>query len=541
MGAALDHGRRSFGAGLWRSAYDRLSAADGESPLGPEDLERLAVAAYLTGAEAASVAAWTRAYRAWVGQAELPRAARCGFWLSHNLLLAGDAAQSRGWLSRVQRLLDDRRLDCVERGYLLVVSGLYAFAAGDAATSYATNRQVAKIAERFGDADLATFGLLCRAKALLELGEQADAMELLDEAIVAVAAREVSPIVAGIVYCAAILACRNASDVHRAHEWTAALSDWCESQPDLVPFRGQCLVHRSELMQLRGQWSDSLREAGLACERLRVPTEQPALGMAFYQRGELHRLRGELSDAEQAYQQAHERGREPQPGLALLRLAQGRIDAARSAIGRVVAQLDDRTARSHVLPAYVEIMLAAGDLAAARSGADELAGTAASLDVPLLRAEAAHATGAVLLAEGDTAAALTALRAAGEAWQGLDAPYQTARVRVLAGLACRLLGDADTTRLEWDAARTTFRRLGAATDLARLAALSSGRAPTTGLSRREHQVLTLVATGCSNREIAGQLVISEKTVERHLSNIFGKLGVANRAAATAYAYRHDLV
>lgn len=545
MAGGLDRGRRAFSERSWSVAYAELSAADRESPLGAEDLDRLAVAAYLIGDEASSVSVWTRTYHESVEQGDYRRAARSGFWLSHNLLLAGDDGQSRGWLARAQRLLAEPELDCVERGYLLVVAGLYAMGAGDAAGSYALSCQVAKIAERFGDPDLTAYGLLCRAKALIVLGETGEALGMLDEAIVAVTAREVSPVATGIIYCAAILACRSACDVRRAQEWTTALSDWCQAQPDLVPFRGQCLVHRSELLQLRGAWLDSLAEARRACQRLTVPIEQPALGLALYQRGELHRLRGELAEAEAAYRQASQKGRDPQPGLALLRLAQGRVEAAASAIRRAVGEARDRVARTRLLAAYIEIMLATDDGAAARAAADELAEAAAELGMPLLLGQAGYATGAVRLAAGEEAdllAALAALRVACQTWQELDAPYLAAQARVLVGVACQRLGDLDTARLEWDAAREVFAGLGAAPDLARVEQLAgrSDGAGGSGLSPRERQVLRLVAAGYSNREIAAELVLSEKTVERHLSNIFTKLDVPNRAAATGYAYRHGL-
>lgn len=539
----LDQGRDAYARQAWADAYTHLSAADQAAPLQPDDLERLATAAYLTGDETAAVTVLARTYHDSVGRGEIERVARCGFWLSHHLLLGGDAIQSGGWLTRTQRMLDDRQLDCLERGYLLVIVALNAIRDGDAAGSYATSRQLAKIADRYGDPDLATFGRLCQGKALIQLGETAEAMELLDEAIVAVASREVSPIVSGIVCCAAILACRNALDLGRAHRWTAVLSEWCDEQPDLVPFRGQCLVHRSEIMQLRGTWQDALEEARRACDRLAEPTEQPALGMAYYQRAELHRLRGELTEAEECYRAAHQHGREPQPGLALLRLAQGQATAAETTIRRLAEQARDAMSRIHVLAACVEIMLAVGDVPAARSAADELSKLAQDRKVPLLRGESAHAAGAVLLAEGDPGAALTALQQARATWQELDAPYQAARVGVLAGLACRRLGDDDTAHLEWDAAGEVFGRLGARPDLARLAELSSSGdgGGDGGLTPRERQILGLVAAGRSNREVAGELVISDKTVERHLSNIFTKIGVSNRAGATAYAYRHGLV
>jgi DNA-binding CsgD family transcriptional regulator len=534
-------GRTAFARQVWADAYAKLTRADADARLLPGDLERLATAAYLTGREDEAIQAWTRAHRALVDDGEADRAARCAFWLSHNLLLAGEAAQSHGWLTRAEKLLGER--DCVEQGYVLVIRALLELGQGDPAGSRDTSRRLTDIAVRFGDVDLTTFGLLCQGKALIELGSVAEAMELLDEAIVAIATREASSIVTGIVYCAALLACRRAFDLRRAQEWTAALSNWCDWQPDLVPFRGQCLVHRSEILQLRGDWPDAVRAVHDACERLADPL-QPSIGMAFYQLGELQRLRGDLGAAEQAYREANNHGYEPQPGLALLRLAQGRTDAAAATIRRLMEHTPGASARNHVLAAGVEIMLAAGDVPTARTAAEELTRLAEERDTSLLRAEAAAATGKVQLADGDPRTALVTLRRALAAWQELDAPHLAAQTRVLAGLACRRLGDQDSATLEWEAARRTFESIGAARDLARLADVAEPKEHykrADGLSRRERQILAYAAAGKTNREIADELVISDKTVERHLSNIYRKLGLHNRSAATAYAYRHGLV
>jgi DNA-binding NarL/FixJ family response regulator len=532
-GDARTRGLECFGRRAWASAFAELSAAE---TLEPEDVERLATSAYLAGHDEASMAAWERAYHAHLDRDDAVGGARSAGWLVFVLLMTGASARARGWLARARRLLADAGHDCAEQGHLLVPESFQHAFAGNWPTAYEIAGEAAEIGERFGDVDLITLARNVQGRALVAQGQTADGMALLDEAMVAVTADEVNEMVAGSVYCSVIEACQAVFDLRRAQEWTAALTHWCDAQPDLVPFSGHCLVHRAEIMQLRGAWPDAADAAREACERL-LQRRQPAVGAAFYQQAEVHRLRGEFAQAEESYREASRWGREPQPGLARLRAMQGQADAAEAAIRRVVDETRDPMARCRLLPAFVEIVSAAGDVAAARAGADELSELA---DAALLRALATHAQGAVQLLEGDAQAALSSLRRAWTAWQALAVPYEAARVRVLIALACRQLGDADTAEMELDAACWAFDELGAAPDLARAQALSRTRPPS-GLTARELEVLRFVATGMTNRAIAAELFLSEKTVARHLSNIFAKLGVSSRAAATAYAYERGLV
>ncbi len=539
MASTLEQGRAAFERQKWAEAYAQLCAADRADPLPAEDLERLATAAYLVGKDAEGLDLLARVHNEYLNRGQTTRAVRAAFWLGFALQGMGEHARGSGWISRGRRLLDDCE-DCVEQGYLMLPPAVQTLFSGDAATALEKFNEIARIGDRFRDSDLVTMARMCQGQALIKLGQSAAGVALFDEVMVAVTTGDVAPAFSGLIYCAVIETCSEIFDLRRAQEWTGALSHWCESHPDMVPYRGQCLVRRAEIMQLRGAWPDAMSEAQRACETLAQRGER-AVGAALYQLGELHRLRGEFDKAEDAYRRASEFGRKPQPGMARLRLAQGQVDAAKSTIRRVVDEATDAS-RPRMLGAFVDIMLETGDVAAAQSAAAELSRIADALQSPYLRAVAAHAQGAVMLAEGSAREALSALRRAFTAWGELAAPYDAARTAVCIGLACRALGDEDTADMELRAAQRAFEALGATPDVERASRLREQPSVKAagGLTGREVEVLRLVAAGKTNRAIADELGISEKTIARHVSNIFMKLGLSTRAAATAYAFKHDL-
>ena len=536
----LARGRASYERRAWTSAYESLSRADRAASLGAEDLELLATSAYMLGLDDEYLNVLERAHHAHLDRGETLRAVRSAFWVGINLALRGEMGPAGGWLGRAHRILGDE--DSVERGYLLMPLVFQHEAGGDFEAAAAVAADAAAVAERFGDPEGFALSVQAQGSMLIKAGRVKEGLTLLDEAMAAVAGGKLSPITTGIVYCGVILACQEVYELRRAQEWTAVLTRWCEEQPDLVAFTGRCLVHRAEIMQVHGDWGDALEEARRAGERLARSFNRAAAAQAFYRQGEVHRLRGEFAEAEDAYREASRFGWEPQPGMALLRLAQGRREAAAATIRRAMGEAARPLRRANLLPAYVEIMLAAGDVEEARTGCGELEEIAGRYESTMLTALVAHARGALELAAGDPRSALAPLREAGETWRKLDAPYDAARARVLLAEACRALGDDDAAELELEGARSVFAELGAAPDLVRLASAAeraAGKAH--GLTPRQVEVLRFVAAGKSNREIAAALVISEHTVARHVQNIFATLGVSSRTAASAFAYEHDLL
>ena len=450
-------GRECYEASEWSDAYDELSGADQRESLAAADLELLAVSAYMLGRDEEYVSSLERAHAQHLAAGDVPRAARCSFWIGHNMLFRGQMAHAAGWFGRAQRLLAEADADCVECGYLLIPLWLEQMARGDYKSGLETAGEAAMIGERFGDPDLVWIARDERGRALAKQGRLNEAFRLVDEVLVAAETGELSPRMTGIVYCNTIAFCRDVYALRHASEWTDALTRWCDRQRGMVAHNGLCLVHRAEIAQLRGDWEDALQEAKQATERFtHGALNELACGKAHYRQGEVHRLRGRFGAAEEAYRASSRSGYEPQPGLALLRLAEGKIAGASAAMRRVLGETGQPLARAELLPAWIEILLASGNVEEPRKGCEELDDIASRQGSDVIGAFASQSRAAVALADGRPEQALGDLRSALSLWRELEAPYEAARVRVLIGLSCRALGDEESARMELDAARDVF-------------------------------------------------------------------------------------
>ncbi|PFG38082.1 tetratricopeptide repeat protein [Georgenia soli] len=574
----LDRGRQAYARHQWAAAYASMAAAGTETPLPPDDLFRMATSASLLGRDDESDDLFAAACRGFVAVARHDRAARCAFWAATALLDRGLSARAAAWEERAHALVDARADELGEqselgelgRAYLQLLEARRSAVAGRLDDAARSASAALETADRAGDPDLAALARLAVGASDVLRGLTSSGVAVVDEVVAAVSARGVSALTTGTVYCAAIDLSDATMDLARAREWTRVLTRWCDAQPDLVLFRGAAHLARARLLRLRGSWPEAVTEAGHALTRLGDPPGQRRAGDAWYELGEVLRLQGELDEAEQAFRSAVDHGRGPHPGHALLLLGRGRADEAadvvRHALARTVRPPDRTVPRAHrALPAHravpaergvllaeralllaaaTEILLRAGDLVGARQAAAELGRSARPGTGTMLAALADHAAGAVLLAEGRARPALEALHRAWAAWVRLDVPYEVARTRVLLARAGSAVGDDDGARLELESACQAFERLGAAPDLAAARDELRRFAPAlgaSGLSQRELEVLRLVALGRTNRAIAAELFVSEKTVARHLSSIFAKLDVPSRAAATVYAFEHGLV
>lgn len=522
----------------WDEAFEALGQADNVSPLEPDDLELWSTAAYLLGRVDIAVSARSRAHRAHLDRGGLESAVRAGVWIAFMLLNKGDLAQGSGWMSTTARLAEELAPDSVGRGYVHVLEAFQLTAIEHRhEDGIETAAAVVRIGRSSDDEDLVALGLNLGGRAMIRAGRIDEGWRLLDEAMVTVVSGRLSAPVAGTVYCSLIDACEEIGDLRRATEWTGALTSWCDLQKGMVTFTGQCLTHRAHVLRLHGDFDAASDAAEQARSRFDGAADERLQGSALYELGEVLRIKGDLQGAERAYLRAGEWGRDPQPGLVLLRLAQAKVAEAAATAYRLEAEWTTPHARIRLLPAYVEVMLGVGDLESAETAVSELEGFARTIGTDLPTAESHTARGSVQLAAGEAQAALVSLRTALARWIDLEAPYEAARTRLLISEACRRLGDEDTAELELSIARDALQRLGVS--------VHPDQEPTSddlhGLSPRELQVLGLVAKGSTNREIADELALSVKTIDRHVSNILTKLGVPSRTAATAFAYEHGLL
>lgn len=512
----------------WQAAYDLYA---GLAERTADDAERLAEAAWWLGRMDESVRLYTDAHRRHLDAGSDEGAARAALLLAISTRLLGEAAQSEGWLRRGARLLEPLP-EGVEHGYSLYLPIAAQLGSGQLDEALESARRMQRIGRACGDQTLVSLGVYFEGRACIKQARVREGLALLDEAMVAALSGELAPLWAGAIYCGLMDACHELHDLRRAFEWTEATRRWCEPLPLTSLYPGICQVHRAQVLQTRGEWRQAEEEA-LSASRDMVGVDVWAVADAHYEVADVRRLRGDHAGAEAAYTRANEYGRDPQPGLALLRLAQGRIEAAAASIAAALAPATgSRLARAPLYAAQTEIALAAGDVTLAEAAAQEVADTAVAFDSAGLSAEGNRCRGAVLLAQGRAVEAMAQLRTAFNAWQELDAPYNAARTRMLLADAYGALGDADAAARERSAAEACFARLGVVTERDGLPG---------GLTARELEVVRLIAVGDSNRAIADKLVLSEKTVARHVSNIFGKVGATSRSGVTAYAYDNGLM
>jgi DNA-binding CsgD family transcriptional regulator len=534
----LIRAREAYDRREWLAAYDGLSDAAPEE-LTPDDLVQLATAAYLLGRRNDCVQALQRAYQLNLDAADIPAAVRSAFWLALVLLTSGESAIGGGWVARSARLLDQIDGDVVERGYVLIHMMYRHIFSDEFAAAAQLAEEITDYGYRYQDPDLIAMGLCSQGRILMYSDGVPAGLAKLDEAMVGVAAGEVSTIFAGNIYCAMIEGCQEIADFDRAARWTTALTTWCAEQPGLVPFTGQCAVHRGQIMRAQGAFEEALVEFDLAAQRYLADQATGPAGVAMAERGDVLRLRGDLAGAQAAYEKAVAFGNEPQPGLALLWHAQGRTEGAVAAIRRLLGEKRDQVHRAQLLPAGVEVLLSTRQLDEAAALAAELESIAESFGCPSVQARADLTAALVAFESGDPTAALPLLRQARTVWERLGGRYETASCRLLLGRVLRAMGDDASALTELSAAQRSFAELGATPAEREAAALIAPTYPG-GLTAREVEVVRLVAAGRTNPEIATLLFLSEKTVARHLSNIFTKLEVTSRTGAAAFAFEHHI-
>ncbi|MBS1905480.1 MAG: response regulator transcription factor [Actinobacteria bacterium] len=523
----------------WTGRFEQLIAR--EAQLGADELDELGQAAWFTGRDEVSHRAWERAHLRHLDDGNLAAAVRCVFWLGFTLREHGEEVLARTWMGRLLELCARPEADARTEAYRELCGAAARYGQGDVEGSVPQYRRATELAAATDDGDLDALATMGLGRALVDLGRLEEGFACLDQVMLMIGSGRVSDRAAGPAFCSVVAGLLARGDLERARVWTRDLGDWCDTQRGLEPFRGECTLHRATVMQLGGEWGAAAKAAEQVC---RTETRAETLGNAWYRAAELHRVAGRAAAARDAYREAAAIGREVQPGLALLHRDAGELETAWSGLSRARASALGPADRVDVLAAAVTVALDRGRIAEARAATEELAACAAAFDSLCLHAQSAQARGEVALREGRPADALPLLRAAWLDWRRLDAPHQAALVRIAIGSAARAAGDEEGAQLEFDAARAVLEGLGAVPDLARLERLATTthrEAADPGLSRREREVLELVAQGWSNHRIAEHLFLSDRTVARHVGSILSKLDVPSRSAATAYAYTHGLV
>ncbi|MDQ4097034.1 MAG: LuxR C-terminal-related transcriptional regulator [Actinomycetota bacterium] len=503
------------------------------------ELDRLGESLFWLDRPDDSIAVLGRAFTAHVADGDHAGAAMAAWQLFYDHALVGEMALGNGWLERARREASQAE-DPAVAGFVAVAESDFAAGAGALEDAVTHAERAVKLGRTTGHANLTAMALQANGRALVACGRLDDGITALDEAMVAVVNRELTPLFTGWVYCNALSTCHDLADLTRAIEWSDSAMRWCDDLREGRLYPGICRLHVVELAMLRGTWESAAAMAQQACDELSSHDPRYA-GEAHYLIGELHRMAGDLDLGEEAFTRAHQLGRVPQPGLGRVRLAQGRLDAAVNGL-RLALEPPPLAPlrRTELLAALTEAHLAVGDTDAASAVAAAMADVVVGAASVYLDAVKRTTQAQVLLARDD---ALAACRCAGEAvarFHALGLPYDEARAREIRGAAARVIDELDTAQLELTAAHDTYQRLGAEPDERRVAALL-GEPPPSPLSSREIEVLRLVARGGTNKEVAGELVVSEHTVARHLSNIYTKLGVGSRSAATAWAYERSLM
>ena len=541
----LDRARAAYRAYQWDDAYHQFRAAAADEPLEATDVASLADAAWWLGRTDESLELSEQVYRHHLHGSHVPQAARLAVEVGFLWLLRGEVTLGSGWIGRATRLLEGEPESAAD-GYMAFLQVQEHLGAGRHEEAIETSRWMRGLADRHDDPTLCAVGLVLEGVAEIRRGRVEVGLRVIDEAMLPVHAGEVSPNWAGNLYCHVMDLCFEMMDLRRARAWTDATERWCDQHSNAAMFVGICRVHRAQLLHVEGDWEAAERHAARTCEEL-ADMNVGVVAEGHYRIAESHRVRAEHERAEVAYRRSHELGRDPQPGLALLRLAQGNRAAASASLRSALSAIDNDLHRVPLLAAQVDVAAACDDPIVATESAAELAAIADTFQSVGLVASAQYAEGVARLALDEPTIAVAPLRHAWRCWNELNAPYDAARTRARLAEALEASGDAETAELELTTSRKVFAQLGAAEELRALDHRfgSSGHIGDTGdspggLSAREIEVLRCVCAGRTNRQIATELMISEKTVARHLSNIFVKLDVASRTEAAAFAFTHGL-